>query len=66
MAIKVFVAISYFLISFEKKRIKNKFSWENDDTQNYTLCRLQLMVETIGPSTSLTNQSKVYKGPQSC
>ena len=48
MAIKVFVAINYFLISFEKKRIKNKFSWENDDTQNYTLCRLQLMVETIG------------------
>ena len=49
MAIKVFVAINYFLISFEKIRIKNKFSWENDDTQNYTLCRLQLMVETIGP-----------------
>ena len=30
----------------------------NDDTQNYPLCRLQLVVETFEHSTMWTNQSK--------
>ena len=38
-----------------------------DDTQNYIFCRLQLVVETFGYSTSWTNQSKskFNKSPQS-
>ena len=38
----------------------------NGDTQNYHLCRLQLVVELFGYSTSRTNQSKFIKSPQSC
>ena len=38
----------------------------NDDTQNYPLCRLQLVVETFGHSSKLTNQSKFNKSPQGC
>ncbi len=33
----------------------------NDDTQNLTICRLQLVVETIVHSTKLTNQSNFTK-----
>ena len=33
----------------------------NDDTQHYTLCRLQLLVETIGHLTKITNQSRSPK-----
>ena len=33
----------------------------NDDTQHYTLCRLQLLVETIGHPYQLTNQSRPPK-----
>ena len=37
----------------------------NDDTQNYPLCRLQLVVEeTFGHLSKLTNQSKFNKSPQ--
>ena len=35
----------------------------NDDTPNYPLCRLQLVVETFG--TQL-NEQTVNKSPQSC
>ena len=38
----------------------------NDDTQNYYLCRLQLVVETFGHWTKWTNQSKFNKSPQGC
>ena len=37
-----------------------------DDTQNYPFCRLQLVIETFGHSTELTNYSKFNKSPQSC
>ena len=36
----------------------------NDDIQNYSLCRLQLVVETFGHSASWTKQSKFNKSPQ--
>ena len=38
----------------------------NDDTQNYPFCRLHLVVETLGHSTKLTNQSNFNKNPQGC
>ena len=38
----------------------------NDDTQNYSFCRLQLMVKTFGQSTKWTNQSKFNKSPKDC
>ena len=31
----------------------------NDDTQSYPFCRLQLVVDTFGHSTYLTNQLKL-------
>ena len=31
----------------------------NDDTQNYSLCRLKLKIKTFQHSTLLTNQSKL-------
>ena len=37
----------------------------NDDTQNYSFCRLQLVVEMFGHLTSWTNQSKFNNSPQS-
>ena len=36
----------------------------NDDTQNYPVCRLQLLFETF--DTESINQSKFIKNPQSC
>ena len=33
----------------------------NVDTQNYPYCRLQLVIETLGHSTSWTNQYKIPK-----
>ena len=38
----------------------------NDNTQNYSLCRLELVVETFGQSTQWTNQSKLNKSPKNC
>ena len=38
----------------------------NDDTQNYPLYRLQLLVETFGHSAKWTTQSKFNKSPQGC
>ena len=38
----------------------------NDDTNNYHFCRLRLVVETFGHSTSWTNKSKFNTCPQSC
>ena len=36
----------------------NKLMYKpNDDTKKFPFCRLQLVVETIGHSTKLTNQS---------
>ena len=31
----------------------------NDDPKNYPFCRLQLVVETFGHSTKLTNQKSI-------
>ena len=31
----------------------------NDNTQNYSFCRFQLVVETFGHSTFLTNKIKL-------
>ena len=36
----------------------------NDNTKNYPLCRLQLMVETFGHSTKWTSQLKFNKSKQ--
>ena len=38
----------------------------NDNTQNNPFSLFQLMVETLGHSTSWTKQSKFNKSPQSC
>ena len=38
----------------------------NDDTQSYSFCRLQLVVETFVHSTKKTNQHKFIKCAQSC
>ena len=37
----------------------------NDDTQNYTFCKLQLVVEMFERFTCWTNQSKFIRSPQS-
>ena len=36
----------------------------NDDTQIYSFCRLQLVVETFGHSTLCANQSESMKFPK--
>ena len=38
----------------------------NGDTQIYPYCKLQLVGETLGHSTKLTNQSKFNQSPQGC
>ena len=38
----------------------------NDDTQYYPFFRLQLVVETFGYSSLVTEQSKFTKSPRSC
>ena len=38
----------------------------DDDTQNYLICRIQLVVEPFGNSTYWTNQSKFSRSLQSC
>ena len=38
----------------------------NDDKQNQTFCRLQLVIETFGHSTLWTNELKFNKSPKSC
>ena len=38
----------------------------NDETQNYPVCTLALVVEMFGQSKKLNNQSKFNKSPQSC
>ena len=45
------------------KKLADKFMYiPNDGTQNYLICRLQLVVEeTFGHSTQWTNQSKFGK-----
>ena len=37
----------------------------NNDTQNKPFCKLQLVVETFGHSTLITNKSK-NRSPQNC
>ena len=36
----------------------------NDDTQNYPLCRLKIVVETFEHPTELINQSKFTEVPK--
>ena len=38
----------------------------NDDTQNFPLCRLELVVEIFGKPTFFSAQSKLNKGPKKC
>ena len=38
----------------------------NDDAQNYSICRLQLVVEMFGHSIKWSNQSKFNNSPQGC
>ena len=38
----------------------------NDDTHIYSFSRLQLVVETFGHSTLLTNKLKFNKRPKCC
>ena len=54
-------------INSRHKTIANKLMYMyNNDTQNYTFCRLQLVVETFRNSTQWTKQSKFNRSPQSC
>ena len=44
----------------------NLISFNNDNTQNYTFCRLQLVDQIFGHSTKCTNQSKFNNSHKSC